>query len=239
MQITGKNYLLEDPGVTVETENPVAVHSDDHKFPRGTANDDTRYPRFCLAAETVLGSNINFLDLGCSGGGLVFDFLKRGHFAIGLEGSDFSYLNRRANWSLIPKHLFTCDITKEYKIKFSDSNEIVLFDLISAWEVLEHIQERDLEPFFANVRRHLKPGGYFTASVATFEDKDPVSGAIWHVTLQSKSWWHDKLKSLGFSIIEGCFKTADFPRGSGNPFAADWNAEENPELGFHIVVKLG
>ena len=231
------SLAFPDPDVSVATESPVAVTSNDHVFPHGTADDDTRYPRFCAKAERVLGPRLSFLDIGCSGGGLVFDFLQRGHFAIGIEGSDYSLLNQRAHWSLIPRHLFTCDATKPYTIHVNGSNAPHAFDLVSAWEVLEHIPEDALPQFFANVRAHLRPGGLFVASVATFEDRDEKTGAVFHVTIKPRGWWEQKLADAGLMPTESPFVTADFPRGSGNPLAKDWDAQARPDLGFHVVAR--
>jgi SAM-dependent methyltransferase len=228
---------FECPKISIESDHPVALFSADHRFPKGTAADDTRYPRFCIKSEQILGQHLRFLDVGCSGGGLVFDFLQRGHFAIGLEGSNYSKLNQRAHWSIIPHHLFTCDATKPYGIRSEIDHSLQTFDLISAWEVLEHIHEHDLPQFFTNVRNHLRPGGLFVASVATFEDADSKTGEVWHVTVKPKSWWEEKIKAFRLLPIESKFSVADFPRGSGNPSANDWDATANPRLGFHIVAE--
>jgi predicted TPR repeat methyltransferase len=177
------------------------------------------------------------LDIGCSGGGIVFDFLRRGHFAIGLEGSDFCVLNQRGHWSIIPNHLFTCDATKPYSVKFTPDNSLVKFDLISAWEVLEHIREDDFEQFFGNIRNHLRPGGLFVASVATFEDYDPATGAVWHVTVKPREWWEERIRRYGLAPVKTAFVTHDFPRGSGNPLATDWDAQASPHFGFHLVAE--
>jgi hypothetical protein len=57
------------------------------------------------------------MDLGCSGGGLVFDFLLRGHTAVGIEGSDFSQKSQRAEWRLLNQcNLLTADITKPFQV---------------------------------------------------------------------------------------------------------------------------
>ena len=92
---------LQKHNVILETAHPVAYTSNDHRFPWGTKNDNTRSPRFCAAIERHFGRRVSALDLGCSGGGIVFDFLLRGHFAMGLEGSDFSLKTQRAEWRLI------------------------------------------------------------------------------------------------------------------------------------------
>lgn len=220
----------------VYTNDPIAYASDDHVYPRGTRNDNTRYPRFVRAAELTLDKKqLKVLDLGCAGGGMVLDFLLANHMAIGIEGSDYSAVWKRAEWGTIPGHLFTADITKPFRISSKEVAEE--FDLITAWEVLEHINEEELTGLFDNIRKHLSTDGIFCGSVATFEDSDASTGAIYHVTIKSYDWWVNRIVNEGFEIVEGLFTIADFPRGSGNPRAMDWNAKTNPELGFHICFR--
>lgn len=222
--------------VYLRTEHPVAVESNDHKFPRGTANDNTRYPRFCQKCEQIFGRKLRLLDLGCAGGGLVWDFLINGHFAVGLEGSDYSLKNLRAEWRTIPDHLFTCDITKPFTVVDAKTDETMRFDIVSCWEVLEHIHEKDLPGLLENVQRHLDTKGLFVASVATFEDYEPQSGALMHVTVKNRDWWEALFRKHGFQIIRDLFEPLDFARGSGNG-RYDWSALTNPELGFHVVAR--
>lgn len=221
----------------IKTDHPIAVKSDDHIYPRGTRNDNTRHPRFVHAAERAIGKNLRVMELGCAGGGLVLDFLLAGHDAVGIEGSDYSAIWRRAEWATIPERLFTADITKPFST-FVDG-EPQRFDLITAWEVLEHIRDDDIDGLFVNIRQHLAQNGIFCGSVATFEDCDPVSGAVWHVTVKPYDWWVKRITDAGFEIVEGLFSTADFPRGSGNPRAIwDWDAASTPDMGFHICFRL-
>lgn len=228
---------LSGPPVRMITDYPVAVSSDDHVHPRGTANDDTHHPRFVDRLESEFGRKVSVLDLGCSGGGLVLDFITRGHRAIGVEGSDYSLRRKRASWGIIPDNLFTADITKPFSIEEIDGST-VKFDAITAWEVLEHLPEELLPGFVDNVLRHLAPGGLFLASVATFEDKDPATGAVWHQTVKPRPWWVEKLAALGLKTVnDHGFEIADFVRGSGNPTTHDWNAATQPELGFHVVAR--
>lgn len=219
------------------TQYPVASESADHQFPRGTVNDNTRHPRFVNKVGRIFGHPVAHLDLGCSGGGLVWDFLLEGHRSYGIEGSDFSLLTQRAEWRLLRNNLFTADITRPFY--FTDvSNKPFLFDIMTAWEVLEHIPEQKIGGLVRNIKENLAPGGMFVASVATFEDKDDATGVVWHVTIRDKAWWSNVFVSAGFELIHGIFVTADFVRGSGNRRALyDWNADANPELGFHLVVR--
>lgn len=221
----------------LQTDHPVALHSDDHRFPRGTANDNTRSPRFVAACERLFNRAITHLDLGCAGGGLVRDFLIRGHRSMGLEGSDLSLLEQRAEWRALGARLRTCDITQPFDI-LDEAGMTVGFDVISAWEVLEHLPRESLPRFFDNVRRHLAPEGLFVASVALFEDRDPESGAVWHVTLEPREWWSQQMAEAGLQLMASPFVTRDYVRGSGSSFD-DWDAADQPHMGFHIVARVG
>ena len=228
--------LDQHPGIELKTDFAVAVTSDDHKHPRGTRNDNTRHPRFVHKCEEIFGRKVRALDLGCAGGGLVFDFLLRGHEAIGLEGSDYSLRNQRAEWRLLPQHLLTCDITQPFELRERNGGDTAYFDVISAWEVLEHLPEELLPQFFANVSAHLGQDGLFAASIATFEDFDAETGAVYHVTIKSRDWWEQEFRNGGLRPVSGLFEVKDFPRGSGNT-PVDWDAIRQPELGFHLVAR--
>lgn len=217
------------------TDHPVAYKSNDHLYPRGTRNDNTRSPRFVGAVERFFQRKIRVLELGCAGGGLVLDFLLAGHDAIGVEGSDYSLIWKRAEWANIPNHLFTADITKPFEL--SERDGPLKFDLITAWELLEHIDDKDLDGLFENIRRNLSDDGIFVGSVATFDDFDQTTGAIWHVTVKPRDWWCERIERAGFEVIDAPFSTPDYPRGSGNPRAHDWNAATHPDLGFHICFR--
>jgi len=127
-------------------------------------------------------------------------------------------------------------VTKPFAIYANDNNVNATFDVISAWEFLEHISEEDIQQLLKNISAHLADDGIFCASVATFEDVDPVTGQAWHVTVKPKQWWVDILGQNGLTFVDKGFVTKDFPRGSGNPLADDWDAALNPELGFHLVA---
>ncbi len=217
------------------TNHPVAYKSNDHIHPRGTRNDNTRSPRFVGATERFFQRKIRVLELGCAGGGLVLDFLLAGHDAIGVEGSDYSLIWKRAEWANIPNRLFTADITQPFE--FLEQEQALKFDLITAWELLEHIDNSDLDGLFENIRNNLSSDGIFVGSVATFEDFDRATGAVWHVTVKPREWWRERIVRAGFEVIDAPFSTPDYPRGSGNPRAHDWNAATNPELGFHVCFR--
>lgn len=229
-------------GVELKTDHPIASDADDHRFPRGTAQDNTRLPRFVAACERYFAQRgqppraLTYLDLGCSGGGLVLDFLLRGHEGFGIEGSNYSQLGLRAEWRILRDNLFTADITKRFTLSRGGAGDPIAFDVVSAWEVMEHIADRDLVQLFDNVQRHLKPGGLFVGSIAVVPDGDEKTGAVYHHTVEPQDWWQQRFDQLGMRMIENHgFEFADFCRGTGNgPIDRDYRLE--PGVGFHFVA---
>jgi SAM-dependent methyltransferase len=227
---------------TVHTKHQVAWDSDDHKVPRGTKQDNTRLPRFVSACERFFirrgeqPRRLKYLDLGCAGGGLVLEFLLRGHEAFGIEGSDFSLLAQRSEWRLLPGNLFTADITKPFTLSATDGTPICC-DVLSAWEVMEHIADEDLPQLFDNILRHMEQDGFFVGSISTEPVPiDKKTGAIYHRTVKPEVWWKKRFTDLGMRMIEDHgFTFNDFCRGTGNG-PLDPNFLENPEGGFHFVA---
>lgn len=177
--------------ITVETKHPIAFASPDHLVPVGTKYDNSSHKKFLLHTEEFIGESsgrerFSFLDLGCSGGQLVRDFLDIGWISVGLEGSDYSLKHKRANWpKLAGKNLFTCDITKPFSVLVNRKKH--RFHLITAWEVLEHINALDLPILFKNIMRHLVSGGYFMASTTSLSDVH--RGVDLHQTKRSNRQW--------------------------------------------------
>ena len=233
-------HFVGEHDVILKTDYPIASGSIDTKFPHGTAQDNTRYPRFIKKCETIFkrDSGLSFLDLGCSGGGMVLDAILRGHLGIGLEGSDYSLIRQRAEWRLLRDNLFTCDITKPFALTHGENGPEMRFDVITAWEVLEHILEDDLPQLFQNIRNHLKPGGLFVGSVARWDDIDPKTGVNWHVTVHPAEWWEKKFEELGFETVGGLFEVEDMARGGVNHPISWLEPIENNEPNYLAVLKV-
>ena len=165
------------PRVRVHAERPVALDSLDHLLPIGTELDNSTNKAFVRKMDDLIGGPVKYhLDLGCSGGQLVRDFLDlRGWVSVGIEGSDRSKNSGRACWpELAGKHLFTADITRPFSVHAQpvlpgEVDTVTPFGVVTAWEVLEHIETRDLYHVLQNVHRHLKVNGYFIASTSDTE----------------------------------------------------------------------
>jgi hypothetical protein len=120
--------------------------------------------------------------------------LDGGGFAVGVEGSDYSLVRKRAEWAHIPGNLLTADITEPFKICREDGTRLK-FNVITAWEVCEHIAEDRIDAMIRNVLDHLDAGGVLLCSIASFEHM--VNGVKLHQTVQEVDWWIDRFASLG------------------------------------------
>lgn len=235
--LNNSNSYLPREKITLQTNSPIAEYSLDHKKPRGTKNDNTRAPFFINKCESLFGKErkLNFLDLGCAGGGIVLDAILKGHLAIGLDGSDYSLVHQRAEWRLLTENLKTCDITEDFQL-YIDGNE-AKFDIISAWEVLEHIPEDKVANMLKNIKKHLSDDGYFVATIAQFGDYDSETGESYHVNLNKLEWWENIFEQNGFIVKRGIFEPNDMARAHGNPplpWIIDWPNENSP----YITVQL-
>jgi len=174
------------------------------------------------------------MDLGCSGGALVKSLLEDGYTAVGLEGSDWSRKLRSGEWDTCPHHLLTCDITSRFRV-LSRAGEAMTFHCITAWEVLEHIPTEKLSTLIDNISQHLEPDGIVVVSVDTAPDSNPVTGAVYHVTLQPKNWWLEQFAKAGLVECERHpFTTRDYVRGHGMGLT-DWDPADGE--GFHLVLR--
>jgi len=184
--------------VSLETQHPVAYESPDHQAPWGTKYDNNTNRKFVLHMAGLISQakpneNHASLDLGCSGGQLVKDFRDLGWLAVGLEGSDYSQKHQRANWpALGGRNLFTCDSSKPFRL-LAEGKQIG-FDLITAWEVVEHLRTEDLPTLFTNIDSHLKPGGYFVAS--TTSSPDVHEGVDLHQSKFSNKEWRERIAKM-------------------------------------------
>lgn len=205
------------PRLTLHTDKPVALDSPDHLYPFGTAQDNSTDAVFNEDLfRLVPASEVRLLDIGCSGGGFVKSILDAGGLGVGVEGSDYSKLRRRAEWATIPDNLFTADATHRFQVY--DNGEPLTFNVITSWEVLEHIAEEDLDTFFENIQRHLDPQGMVVVSVCPLpclhNGERDGDGVALHLTVQSEGWWRQRLAQAGFVVRDSLMpRFRSFVRG--------------------------
>ena len=227
------SQFFANTNISVDTKKPVAFDSSDHIKPRGTLRDNSSNYSFNLKAYQFFNyKKISVLDLGCSGGAMVKSFIDDGHFAVGIEGSDISKKYGLGEWATIPKHLHTADLTENFTILLNKKKK--KFNLITMWEVLEHIPKKNLENLLSNIYNHLEDGGVFIGSIDFRPDGDVISKHKYHLTLESRSWWENLFLDNGFELISNHnFLTSDFVRGNGLTLK-DWDPKYNQ--GMHVVA---
>ena len=184
--------------IRVVTRYPLAISSPDHLFPWGTMRDNSTNPLFIKeVVERFENKKINFLDLGCSGGKLVRDFIPYCYYSVGLEGSNYSIIHQRAEWpDLYQTNLFTCDISKNFDIvnDIDIKSKRILFNCITAWELIEHLKPESLYTFFRNVYQHLKDDGIFCFSISTVSEMS--SGVQLHQTIWNEEKWNEYFNKI-------------------------------------------
>ena len=233
------------PRIAVRTDCPVAYDSPDHLVPWGTRRDNSKNPRFndkIYRLYAALGRPLRVLDLGCSGGGFIRDCINDGCLAVGIEGSDYSKRMARAEWALLAdRFLFTADITRPFSVVDSDSGETLQFDVVTSWEVLEHLPADRLPTLVENIRRHLAPGGIFVGSIAC--DSDIVNGVELHQTMEEKPWWKAMFAGNGLYEVPGTLEyfSGQYIRGprqeGGGSFNMTLSADQSPGLSMPARTK--
>jgi 2-polyprenyl-3-methyl-5-hydroxy-6-metoxy-1,4-benzoquinol methylase len=210
------------------TEFPVAYNSPDHIVPVGTKNDNSTDSEYIMEVENFFkNEKINIMDIGCAGGQLAVDFYNRGHLSVGIEGSDYNIKHKQFNWPTYhEKVLWTADLTKPFKM-VDENNNRVFFDLISAWEVVEHIHPNDLDNFFDNILSQLKPDGIFISSVNMGpDDRIDKNGNVIHLHQSVFPEKHWKEKILSKRIVES-YPFVNKVRNSLNSFYMTMKREKD------------
>jgi SAM-dependent methyltransferase len=159
----------------LHTDHPIACESPDHLQPWGTANNEKPNYAFVLYYLWKCGNNGRYLDLGCSCGSLATHFSRVGWHAIGLEGSDYSKRHQRAHWRTESGTvLHTADIGQPFTINEKSGN-IAAFDVITAWDVLEHLTEPQLVTLCATIQKHTAEGAEL---IITTDNTPDVHGGV-------------------------------------------------------------
>lgn len=205
------------------TDYPFCYDSADYKEPLGSAHDYHSNTKFIDRIETLFRYRpISMIDLGCANGSQVVEFIKRGHDAAGIDGSDYGVKNKTGGWGTNPDNFFNADLTKPFSlVKKIGSWVEHTFDLITAWDVLEHIAESDLPQFFQNIKNHTDQHSLCFFGIAMFPCGD------YHRTVQNEQWWRNYL-SADWKIYQDLMDW--------------WTPEyyvspcESPDRKFHVIV---
>lgn len=223
--------------IKIETNYPNAVDSPDFIQPLGSAQDNHSNPAYLAELEKVAGSSdFSYLDLGCAGGQSVVDIYSKGNVACGVEGSNLDVMiasskNREKpnprflgggnqvldrdvhdNWlEFKDVCLFKADITKPFSLK-NESGSNHKFDIITAWDVMEHPKPEQIPYVLENVKNHLKSDGVFLCLVN-------MAPCYHHQCVKPKEWWVETFNAAGLNPGDFNFNTS--PRHTCYPIGPE------------------
>jgi SAM-dependent methyltransferase len=144
--------------------------------------------RFIIFLKGNGEKNIKWLDIGCGSGHLVRDATEEGIDAFGVDVSKYSVDNA------VVKDRVLYGSMEE--IKFSDG----FFDVVSAIDVVEHIDPKNVKKALFETLRVLKPSGLLILTTP-----NPYHGDDWiydltHVCVRPPKFWKEVLESVGFEV---------------------------------------
>jgi len=215
--------------IKIVTEHPHATFSPDFLTPVGSVQDNHSNEVYLSELERVANKKpFSYLDLGCAGGQAVVDIHNKGYVSCGVEGSDpykmlYHSTNGVAdNWLQYKDEcLFNADIAKPFNL-INDEGDTHQFDIVVAWDVLEHPKPEEIPHVIDNIKKHLDPiSGIFICLINTVESHV-------HQCIRPEEWWLNIFAEKGFKNIGFQF--------NASPRSTQWPLSEN-DIG--LMLKLG
>jgi len=214
------------------TNYPNAYGPDYDHPEQGASQNNHSNEVYLLELERLASKkNFSYLDLGCAGGQSVIDLFIKGNISCGIDGSNLDKMIKQSKSRSKPEPryigdlntynedvhdnwlkykdicLFKADITKPFQL-FNEKDEIQKFDLITAWDVLEHLLPESVDDFLENLRIHLSENGHFICLINLVENYH-------HRCTKPKGWWIEKFEKFNFEDVGFNFNSS--PRKKDNP----------------------
>lgn len=202
---------MSEVNYSIETNYPLATDSPDHIDPFGVKYNNTHNQAFNNKLYELLPRPFRIMDWGCAGGASIKAFIEQGCYGLGIDGSDYRRVHNMEEWNNIPNNLFTCDLSKSFQVL--ENGTPAKFDVITAWELMEHFHRDDLPQVYESVKRHLKDNGYWIMSICVFDEvkskdtygiewgpKDKFDSKFHHQWCVPREWWYEDFEKNGFKI---------------------------------------
>lgn len=219
----------------------MALDSNDYKNPESTLDGALFKPNFINKIKELY-ADASLLDIGCGGGGLVYNALFAGITAYGIDGSDYNKKRGLGYWAVDEGNLLTCDATKPFYFT-NDNDDIHHFTIISSYECLEHIPEHSVNKFLLNIYNNLSNDGFFIGSISKMPYFNEKTGIIYHITRKDDKWWKEQFQHAKLTMIDidnSPFSPENFSRGIGFDYQdTHTNYIKNPHDGLLFVAKKG
>ncbi len=183
----------------IESQRETLIHGPRYAGNFGYINNETfageshKNQAFNQYLKALFCRKISVLDLGC-GGGFIHDTVQNGDDALGIEGFSQYQRNQIHAWKLIPDNLQIMNIAQPFIIT-DENNQRVNFDVVTAWEVLEHLFEDEVDVFLKNVVNHIHNDSFICFTVSYRPDNG-------HFTIKSLEWWKERFFNNGLLLTE-------------------------------------
>ncbi len=181
--------------------------------------------------------NIKVLDIGCGGGILCEPLTRLGAEVTGIDTSKKAIRTARAHSKL--GNLKIKYLNTDF-LNFKSSQK---YDVITAMEVLEHVE--DLNLVINNIKKNLNKNGIFIGSTIN-KTLSSYIFAIWiaenimKLVPKKTHNWKDFIKpnNLKKKLILNNFKNINFQGVIYNPLSNDWKMIDNCGVNYMFSAKL-
>ena len=180
-------------------------------FREGTRDHDVSQNIEALLRHIQGVAPLAILDFGCGPGRDLQTFTRRGHVAVGLDGSpEFARMAREDSG---------CEVWCQDFLKLDLPAE--RFDGIFANAVLFHVPLQELPRVLQQLRDTLKPGGVLFSSNPRGDNREGWNGARYG-SYHDLEAWRGLLARAGFVELEHYFRPAGLPREQQPWLASVW-----------------
>jgi len=217
--------LYRDEYFRMTAENRIGYHnySDDTLRPSHEAAAANKLD--ITSAHAVIGGK-RVLEVGCATGEFCHALRRRGAMAVGIDLSGEVISLAKAQYS-------------DIDFRVADMESLAadeVFDLIFAWEVIEHVPGP--REFLQHARRHLVPGGYFILSTPNYACAKRVQPELWAGFLHSFEhlYFFDRRSLEALAGREG-FRTLISYSGGGNGLVG--RPPRMRSVARYVLSKLG
>lgn len=158
---------------------------------QGYTRQDFQWEAIAVMLRDIFGDDKKYLEAGCAFGWIVEWFVKDGIQVCGFDISQYAIEHA----PLLAKGWVIC--LDGFDLPYGDN----VFDVLYTLETVEHIAPDDVDRWWRELYRVLKPGAQVFAAVCVGNDNkrgvDDIDKS--HQTLQPIEWWYEKLSELGFT----------------------------------------
>lgn len=165
------------------------------------------------------------LEFGCATGWFLKAAVEEGFLVFGVDPSPWALAHPASDMA----DLMVLGNAQTWIDSTGGSLSREQYDVVCSWEMLEHVEERDVEDALVSMWRCLKPGGLFVHRICLpgSDDHDHT-----HVTVKERQWWLNQMEtrfasSNRLAYVERMFDSQFGDRDWAGRFFA-WRKTERP-----------